>query len=224
MEFNKELFSELLLKAKGTDEERSLNKFSQVTNVDSAYLSRFINKLKKKPPTPEILKKISAKAYNGVTYEDLMIACGHISESKTTTDTNITTCEVVSIPLLGRIPAGMPIFAHENILEYLPTPTDWVKDGEYFYLQVTGDSMINARIFDGDKVLIRQQQDVENGEIAAVRINGFDATLKRVKKSADNIILYPENPEFEPIFLKDGDDFEIIGKVMRVTFEPKRKN
>ena len=83
--------------------------------------------------------------------------------------------------------------------------------------------MINARIQDGDYVLIKQQPNVEHGEIAAVRLNGFDATLKRVKKIDNQIILYPENLNYDPIFIKKNDQIEIIGKVVEVIFEPQKK-
>lgn len=128
----------------------------------------------------------------------------------------------VKIPLLGKIPAGQPIYAEENILDYIDTPIEQVKNGEYFYLQVVGDSMIGSRIHDGDRVLVRLQPDVESGEIAVVRVNAHDATLKRVKKIDGQVILYPDNPAYEPIFVKE-QSAEIIGKVVKVEFEPKKR-
>jgi len=145
-----------------------------------------------------------------------------VSEIKTNYNTT-PLGRTVKIPLLGIIPAGKPLFAEDNIIDYIDTPIERVSNGEYFYLQVQGNSMINARIHDGDQVLIYKQSDVENGEIAAVRLNGYDATLKRVKKMDNNIVLYPENSEYDPIFVKEGEDIEIIGKVVEVRFEPKRK-
>lgn len=127
--------------------------------------------------------------------------------------------KTIPIPLIGRIPAGIPIEAYENIEGYVEAPESEVSNGNYFYLRVTGDSMTGSRICDGDLVLIRRQSDVENGEIAVVRINSHDATLKRVKKINGTIILYPDNPKYDPILINE-DGAEIIGKVVKVEFAP----
>jgi len=103
--------------------------------------------------------------------------------------------EMVNIPLLGTIACGEPILAVENIDEYVPVEQ---AIRATFALRCKGDSMINARIYDGDVVYIRQQPDVENGQIAAVLIDN-EATLKRVYKQAGVITLAPENPAFAPI-------------------------
>ena len=130
--------------------------------------------------------------------------------------------KTVKIPLLGRIPAGKPIYTEQNIIDYIDTPADNVRNGEYFYLQVSGDSMTGSRIQDGDHVLVKVQQDVESGQIAVVRVNSHDATLKRVKKIDGQVILYPDNPAYEPIIVKE-EGAEIIGKVVEVRFDPNKK-
>ena len=132
------------------------------------------------------------------------------------------TGELVKIPVLGRIPAGTPIEVVENIIDYIEVPKSEVSNGEYFYLQVIGDSMIGSRIYEGDRVLVRKQADVESGEISVVRTNGYDATLKRVKKVDGQVILYPDNPNYEPIII-DSKDAIIIGKVVKVEFDPNKK-
>lgn len=118
--------------------------------------------------------------------------------------------ELYSVPRVGAIACGTPILAEENIETYDQIPAFVQCD---FTLLCKGDSMINARIFDGDIVCIRQQPEVENGEIAAVLI-GEEATLKRVRLQGDSIILWPENPEYEPQVFS-GEDMEkvkILGK------------
>lgn len=123
--------------------------------------------------------------------------------------------EMRRIPLVGTIACGDPILAQENIEEYIEIPKDIKAD---FALTCKGDSMINARIFDGDIVYIRQQDMVENGEIAAVLIDG-EATLKRVKLLPDRIILTPENPMYDP-FVYRGEEMNnvrILGKAVAFT-------
>ena len=119
------------------------------------------------------------------------------------------------IPLLGTIACGEPILAEENIDGDVDIPDDIHAD---FALRCKGDSMINARIFDGDIVYIRLQKDVENGEIAAVRI-GDEATLKRVYRYPTRLELRPENPTF-PVLQYEGEQLEnvqIIGKAVAFT-------
>lgn len=116
------------------------------------------------------------------------------------------------VPLLGTIACGEPILAEENIEKYVGLPEDIKAD---FALRCKGDSMINARIFDGDLVFIKQQSEVNNGEIAAVLIDN-EATLKRVYKYPSGIELRPENPLFAPINITPEDKIEvrILGKAV----------
>ena len=116
------------------------------------------------------------------------------------------------VPLVGTIACGTPITAVENIEDYIDMSEDVRAD---FALRCKGDSMINARIFDGDIVYIRQQPDVENGEIAAVLIDD-EATLKRVFKHKDSLELRAENPTFPPLYY-EGSELEtirILGKAV----------
>lgn len=118
-----------------------------------------------------------------------------------------------NIPLIGEIACGDPILAEQNIADHVPVPEHI--HGADFALTCKGDSMINARIFDGDIVYIHQQPEVENGQIAAVLI-GSEATLKRVYKHADKLVLNPENPAYEPLVLSGSEleDVKIIGKAV----------
>lgn len=119
------------------------------------------------------------------------------------------------IPLLGTIACGNPIIATENVEAEIDIPEHISGD---FALRCKGDSMINARIFDGDIVYIRQQETVENGEIAAVLIDG-EATLKRVRLFEDHISLEPENPQYRPIVLwgEEMNTVRILGKAVFFT-------
>lgn len=118
------------------------------------------------------------------------------------------------LPIVGRISCGKGIIAYENVEGYEETPKAWLNGGKYFYLRAKGDSMIGARIYDGDLLLIRQQEDVEDGEIAAVYVDG-DAKLKRVYKRDGNLILQSENPKYPPQIIKSGD-VKIIGKLKKL--------
>jgi len=119
------------------------------------------------------------------------------------------------IPLLGSIACGAPILAEEHIEGEVDIPSSIHAD---FALNCKGDSMINARIFDGDIVYIRQQDTVDNGEIAAVLIDG-EATLKRVRLFDDHISLEPENPQYRPIVLwgEEMNTVRILGKAVAFT-------
>lgn len=128
--------------------------------------------------------------------------------------------KILTVPVLGRITAGEPILATENIEDYIQIPNLWnLNEGEVFVLNVKGDSMIGSRIHDGDKVVVKIQPEVENGQIAVVNVNGNDATLKKVKKINGQTILYPDNPKYDPIFITN-ENARIIGKVIQVMFEP----
>ena len=123
--------------------------------------------------------------------------------------------EMRKVPLLGAIACGEPILATENIEDYVAIPKKLPGD---FALTCKGDSMINARIFDGDIVYIRQQDTVENGEIAAVLIDN-EATLKRIRLFPDHIALEPENPMYKPLVYwnEEMNHVRILGKAVAFT-------
>ena len=127
----------------------------------------------------------------------------------------------IRVPVLGYIAAGQPVFVQEHIydFEYIPNSKNY-KENEVFLLIVKGDSMIGNRIYPGDKVLVKIQPEVENGEIAVVNVNGYEATLKKVKKYEDGSVwLISSNENYAPIPLNDTNS-RIIGKVVQVIFEP----
>ena len=117
-----------------------------------------------------------------------------------------------NVPVVGRIAAGGPILAEERIEDVFPLPRQLVGDGQLFLLEVTGESMIDAAICDGDYVVIRQQPTAENGEIVAAMIDG-EATVKTFMRRNGKVWLLPHNEAFDPI---DGTHATILGKVTAV--------
>jgi repressor LexA len=117
-----------------------------------------------------------------------------------------------NVPLVGRIAAGGPITAEQNVESTFALPETLVGKGNLYMLQVVGESMIDAAICDGDYVVIREQKDCNNGEIVAAMIDG-EATVKTFQRKNGHIWLLPANPAFEPI---NGDNCEILGKVTAV--------
>jgi len=121
---------------------------------------------------------------------------------------------VRDIPVLGRIAAGTPILAAEQVEEIMPLPAELVGNGPVFLLEVKGDSMIDAGIHEGDLVAVHSQPDAADGEIVAALIDGEEATVKRLRREAGKVILVPENPAYEPMVFSEG--VELIGKVVSV--------
>ncbi|MBE6183132.1 transcriptional repressor LexA [Bacillus ginsengihumi] len=119
---------------------------------------------------------------------------------------------VINVPVVGKVTAGIPITAIENIEEYFPLPEHLVPSDEQIYmLEVVGESMIDAGILDGDYVIVRQQHTANNGDIVVAMTEDDEATVKRFYKENDYFRLQPENPTMEPIILKK---VTILGKVI----------
>ena len=135
-----------------------------------------------------------------------------LGEAANTTVEAVTFDErkVTMLPLVGRVAAGAPILAEQNVEDTVPLPTDIVGDSTSFLLRVQGDSMIEAGILDGDHVAVRQQSTAVNGDIVVAMVDD-EATVKRFFKEADRIRLQPENASMEPIYARD---VAILGKVV----------
>lgn len=123
------------------------------------------------------------------------------------------------IPVLGRVVAGIPLEAVEEIIDYEEIPQSMARNGEYFALQIKGNSM-EPKFSEGDVVIVRKQEDVDNGDIAIVLVNGNDATVKKIKKFDGGINLIPTNSEYE-VITYTADEIEklpvrIIGKVVEL--------
>jgi len=125
----------------------------------------------------------------------------------------------VPIPVLGRVPAGIPIEAVQEILDYEEITPEMASQGEFFALQIRGDSMA-PRIREGDVVIVRKQNWVDNGDVAVVLVNGEDATVKRFYQSEQGVKLVSANPAYEPLFYTASEvkslPVVIIGKVVEL--------
>lgn len=177
--------------------------------VDRSTVSRYL-KGTRKIHMDEIPKIATAL---GVTPVELLV---DNEELKQVTNIEPITSKMVKIPILGTIACGDAILAEENIEGYIYEISDGLPSGNLFTLIAKGDSM-EPTIPNGSKVIVREQADVENGEIAAVRVNGdTEATLKRVKKQGDIVFLMPDNPSYEPIVITEDNPATIIGKAVRV--------
>ena len=161
-------------------------------------------------PNSEMLVKI-ASSFN-VTVDYLL---GRSDVKKSNYQSFNPMPETLRKPRLGRVACGDPIFAEENIEGYDDVP-DFVKCD--FTLKCEGDSMIGARIFDGDIVYVKTQETVENGQIAVVRI-GEESTLKRFYQKGNTVTLMPENPKYEPLVFVDAElnNIRILGKAVAFT-------
>ena len=125
---------------------------------------------------------------------------------------NLYRREVVNVPIVGKVAAGQPILAVENIESYFPVPMEFMPNEQCFMLKVQGDSMINAGIFDGDTIIVEQCQTARNGDMVVALVED-SATVQTFYREADHIRLQPENDAMEPIIVPDC---QILGKVFGV--------
>ena len=163
------------------------------SHLSSLVKAGYIRRDPSKPRAIEILTEAEAEAPQPTPYTDDRLR---------------------EVPLVGRIAAGSPILAAEDIETVMPLPEELVGSDPVFMLEVRGDSMIDAGILDGDYVVVRRQPDARNGEIIAALVEGEEATVKRFKREAGKVVLISENPALEPMVFDDG--VEIIGKVVSV--------
>lgn len=123
---------------------------------------------------------------------------------------NLTRREVVNVPMIGTVAAGQPILAEENIENYFPIPVEILPNAQIFMLRVKGESMINVGIYDGDQILVAEQDDARNGDIVVALVED-SATVKRFFKENGHYRLQPENDAMDPIIV---DEVQILGKVI----------
>jgi repressor LexA len=174
------------------------------------------------PPTIRELKEgLKLNSLRGVTIHlDALVRKGYIERSRLARGIRVLGSggqgwDPVFIPVVGRIAAGQPILAEQNIEERIAVDRRWVTAPGCFAVRVHGDSMVGAGIMEGDYVVVRPQQTAENGEIVAVLIDG-EATDKRFyREQGGRIRLQPENPAVEPIFIQPRrENIQILGKVV----------
>lgn len=183
------------------------------------YIKETILKKGYPPAVREICEAVHLKSTSSVhSHLETLEENGYIRRDPTKPRTieilddcfNLTRREVVNVPLVGAVAAGQPILAQENIENYFPVPSELLPNQEAFMLKVKGDSMINAGIFDGDQIIVAQQETAENGDIVVALLDD-SATVKRFFKETDRIRLQPENDAMDPIF---ATDVQVLGKVV----------
>ena len=186
---------------------RTSNKAEEILN----YVNQFVQENGYAPSVREIGEAVGLRSTASVSYhlQQLQLK-GRLqkAEAKGKKRAIVTTARPGQIPVVGVVTAGLPILAVENQEGTMA----WDGDPSCFALRVRGESMINAGILDGDKVVVRPQQTAEDGQIVVARI-GDEATVKRLSRRNGEIWLLPENPAFDPI---DGTEAEIIGIVKGV--------
>lgn len=128
----------------------------------------------------------------------------------------------IAIPVLGEVAAGYPMFAQENILDYEEISAALATQGEYFALRIKGDSM-KPRMADGDVVIVRRQPDADDGQTVVVLVNGESATVKRLQKRTDGIMLIPTNPEYSPLFYSNKAVQSLPVTILGVVVELRAK-
>lgn len=169
-------------------------------------------------PTTDYLEQLAE--FFGVTTDYLL---GRPANTFNFRDTLVPHPKSVMIPVLGTIPAGVPIEAIEDIIEWVDIPEEWTKSGQrYFGLQVTGDSML-PEYRSGDYVILRQQPCCESGAVCAVLVNSQDATLKKVIIRETGMVLQPLNPAFEPLVFTPEQVKRMPVEIKGVVVELRRK-
>ena len=189
----------------------SINNKSQIDLINDLKLNRSaVSTWCNGTRLPRMDKVDLLAKYFGITQSDLL-------EERSIKNTNST--NAVSIPVLGRVAAGIPINAITEIIDTEEIPEDLAKTGDFFALQIQGDSM-EPRICSGDVVIVRQQEDADSGDIVIAMVNGYDATCKRLVKYATSIALVSLNSKYEPMMFTmeeiDAKPVRIIGKVVEL--------
>ncbi len=171
------------------------------------------------PSVREICEAVNLKSTSSVhSHLETLEKNGYIRRDPTKPRTieiiddtfNLTRREVVNVPLLGQVAAGMPLLAVENITDYFPMPVEIMPNEDTFMLKVKGESMINMGIYDGDLILVKKQNVAHNGEVIVALVDD-SATVKRFYKEDGRYRLQPENDDMDPIYT---DHVEILGKVI----------
>lgn len=233
MEFDKKEFARLLALARG---DRSINSYAREAGLTGAHISRLLRGLLDTPPTPQTIDKLARCAQNGVTYQDFMRAAGYLPESDKASrirearelireienrkppiagTIGFDRARLIAVPVLGSIRGGPPSYAEEEMEGYgfVDPVIAGVSEGDQvFYLRVKGDSM-EPKYLPGDLVLIRRQDSVGEGEVAAVLVGGEEATLKKVYHLGHEVLLCSTNPKYEPLKVPVSE-VTIIGKAL----------
>lgn len=183
------------------------------------YIKETILKKGYPPAVREICEAVHLKSTSSVhSHLETLEKNGYIRRDPTKPRTieiiddcfNLTRREVVNVPLIGTVAAGQPLLAEENIENYFPVPVELLPNNQTFMLRVKGESMINAGIFDGDQIIVEEQNTARNGEIVVALLDD-SATVKRFYKENGHYRLRPENDALDPIIV---NEVTILGKVI----------
>lgn len=201
---------EKLIKEKGITAYRVAKETGLGTSTFSDW------KIGRSAPKIDKLKKIAD--YLEVDIDYLTGISNDRSINKTTVE-NVNIKKATKIPVLGSVPAGIPLEAIEDIIDYEEIDDVMAKTGEFFGLRITGSSM-EPRMLEGDIVIVRKQSDVDSGDVAIVMVNGDEATCKKVIKKENALVLVGYNPSFTPIYFTAEEvntkPVRIIGKVVQL--------
>lgn len=196
-------------RGKITDKQREILEYIKETILGKGY----------PPAVREICEAVHLKSTSSVhSHLETLEKNGYIRRDPTKPrtieilddDFALTRREMVQVPIIGTVAAGAPILADENIEDYMPIPVEMLPNKEVFMLKVKGDSMIEAGIFNGDRVIVAKESTASNGEMVVALVDD-SATVKTFYKEDGHIRLQPENASMDPIIL---DDVQIIGKVI----------
>lgn len=183
------------------------------------YIKETILKKGYPPSVREICEAVHLKSTSSVhSHLETLERNGYIHRDPTKPRTieiiddcfNLTRRELVNVPMIGTVAAGQPIWAEQNIENYFPIPVELLPNEQTFMLRVKGESMINAGIFDGDQIIVKQQEYAHNGQIVVALVED-SATVKRFYKENGHYRLQPENDALDPIIV---DDVQILGVVI----------
>ena len=202
--------------------EYSIYDVNRLCDISPSYLSLMENG--KRRPSPIILKKLSSIYH--INYNDLLIKAGFSelieNEEKKKYKLDELGNTVVSIPLLGTVKAGYNYLAEENWIGNVDIDKKLADSGEFFALNVKGDSM-SPVLIEGDIVVVKKQNDFENGDIVVALINGDEATIKKAKKSDSSILLQPFNNNYEPLIFTYEEMKSIPVKIIGIVKQLKRE-
>ncbi len=184
------------------------------------FIKEFANENGYPPTIREICKRFGFQPHAASNHVDALVRKGYLSKqplkSRSIEVLGSARRGLTEVPIVGRVAAGEPILAIENIEGTIMLPAEWAKSKDCFLLRVEGDSMIDAHICSGDYVLVKRQDTAESGDIVIAMLDD-EATAKRFSIESGRIILKPENKQMEPIFVdKCKKEFRIIGKVVGV--------
>jgi len=196
-----------------------MEKLSDKQQEILAYLKEYILKKNYPPSVREICEAVDLRSTSSVHAQlNNLEEKGYIRRDKEKSrtieiideDFNPTRRELTNVPMLGKVAAGLPLLAEENITDYFPIPVDYLPNAETFMLKVKGDSMINVGIFDGDDILVERVPTARNGEIVVALVDD-GATVKRFYRENGHYRLQPENDMMDPIIV---DNVTVLGRVI----------